>query len=281
MPIVADAIGQEVVPEPLDAPAGRRALAVELREAAVDAQNPSRLEAAVAAAFRSLGVSAHHDGRAGKPDVIVKLGFGSTKEETAIVDAKATASGDVPERQINWDTLHEHATDAGAGIIAVVGPAFTDERLLRRAREHKAILIETSILSEIVSRHDETPFSPTDLKLLFAVDGPAVLDTVWTVRRAQTVLVGDVLSALVSEAEEEDNVLGGGLSAIVLYAMLRKTVSPAPSIESINAALTLLSSPLLRAVEQRGDRFFATERPEVTATRLRALARATNAMEER
>jgi hypothetical protein len=245
----------------------------ELLAAATDSEHPIRLEDAVAHAIRMLGLDAEQAGGSGRTDVIVNLRSGNDTRRI-IVDTKASASGKIDEKAVNFDTLREHRQLHKAEGIALVGPAFSDQRLIRRAQEHGVALISAEFLAEVVQQQAKTPLGPRELHALFGENARQNLVQEWAARSRQVDLLTQVFAALARESANPDQVFGGALTVDQVYLVLRDDVDPRPTPKDIQQALDLLASPLVRGVECHDRKYVAMEKTEVTASRLHGLAAA-------
>ena len=247
--------------------------AAEVIAASTDSDHPIRLESAIVDVLRLLGLDAQHVGGSGETDVVAELKSGN-EITRIIIDAKSSASGSIGEKAVNFDTLREHRDERKANRVAVVGPAFTDARLIRRAREHKVSLLPASLLAEAVTRQASTPLGPRELHVLFDEHAAEKLAGQWVLHAREMDLVTRVFEVLAREASDPDQVFDGALTVDQIYLILRDAIDPKPSPKQIQQVLDLLASPLVRGIEQKDRRYFSVEQSQVTATRLGALARA-------
>lgn len=146
-------------------------LVEELTKAQRDVARPARFEQAVADSFTFLGLDATRYGQPNKTDVIVNSQLGHERFR-AIIDAKASSSGKVPEGQINWTAVSSHRQQANADYAAIVGEKFAGGNLQRFATDSSISLIETEQLIETLRLHARMPFPAADLRPLFAIAGP-------------------------------------------------------------------------------------------------------------
>ncbi|WLW56259.1 restriction endonuclease [Streptomyces sp. YU58] len=249
-------------------------LALELLSASKDSANPSRFENSIAAAFEYLGLDARRDGSPGNTDVIITIPFGQTKMKLIIVDAKSSASGLIREQQVDFDTLREHKKKHEADQVAIVGPSFAEDRIKKRAAEHGVALISAEFLADVLRRQSDTPLAPHELVGLFDPKQQDRLKTPWGRASGEASLLTHVVNLLIRESSEADTFLGGGLSVEHIYLILRGEMESKPDPQEIEKVLTLLSSPLIRAVSQKGKNYFSLESANVTALRLESLAQA-------
>ncbi|MFE7980815.1 restriction endonuclease [Streptomyces cellulosae] len=247
-------------------------LAEEIIAASKDSANPTRFENAIASAFEYLGLDARRDGSPGNTDVIITVPFGQTKMKLIIIDAKSSASGVVREQQVNFDTLREHKKKHSADQVAVVGPSFAEDRIRKRAEEHGVSLISATFLAEVLRRQTDSPLAPHELVVLFDPKQQEQLKAAWVRASREASLLTHVMNLLIRESSEADTFLGGGLSVEHIYLILRGEMESKPDPQEIEKVLTLLASPLIRGVAQRGRNYFALESADVTALRLESLA---------
>lgn len=120
----------EPEPRPLPVPSASK-LAKELREAQHDTKNPDRFEAAVAAAFQSLGFDTEHIGGSGDADVVAEAMLG---EDTysLVLDAKTCQKG-ATRSGINYDPLKSHQEQHEADYAVVVAPGFSQGDTVQHA----------------------------------------------------------------------------------------------------------------------------------------------------
>lgn len=237
------------------------ALFTELRLAAKDSMNPDRFEYAIKSAFEALGFAATRLGGSGKTDVLIHTPGSSKTSFSVAVDAKSTASDSVSDAQIDFDTLEEHRKKHCADYSAVVGCAFRNERLIKRAIEHKVILLDVDHLELLIKRHLEVPIKLSFYRQIF--EKPGIADTSLVDNNRQEIiaygkLMHAVMNCLLSESE--DPVTEGILQERDIYRSLRdcKETDEPPTTEAIRDMLHFLSSPLIGCVEKSKDGYYAT-----------------------
>ncbi|MFI7145861.1 hypothetical protein ACIBO2_13160 [Nonomuraea sp. NPDC050022] len=246
-------------------------VADELIEASVDSDHPVRFERAITKAIEILGLHAEHDGRPGRTDVIVRIGFGEKAATRLILDAKSSGAGVITERNIDFDTLMEHKKLHQADAIAVVAPRF-EARVIGRAEERGVALVDVHLLAEAVRRQVHTPLAPKEIAVLFTGNAQELLQEAWDRASSETHLLARILKVLHDEATNVDLVFSGALPIEVIYITLRNDMTVQPDMAQIKRSLDFLASPLVRAVTKEGDRYRAAEKPATTALRLSALA---------
>lgn len=243
--------------------------AEELLAASVDSTHPTRFEKAVAEAFRLLGARSSHLGGPGRTDVLVEAISNLVPLGRAVVDAKSAASGQLLEKSVDLETLHEHAARADATRIAVVAPGYESAgRLPRRAHDRNVVLLTAAELGDLVVQHHEYPLTAEDVFEVLSLGG---LDRVMQ-RRAQAVanltLVKLILRELVAEASQSNP---EPVTARDIYRVLRKETE-VDEAEVANA-LAYLKSPHIEAVQEVEKGMYALPSPLATvALRVRALA---------
>jgi hypothetical protein len=247
-------------------------IADELIGAAVISNDSSRLERAVAAALRVLGLRAIHHGQSGQTDIVAEIVEAPSSTTTVIIDAKSAADGTIREGRINFDTLREHKLKHNATLAAVVGPEFDGDRLLERARTHEVALITASELAQVVRRQAEAPLSPAQIKNLFISGAKSAVDNSWQAAQTEMRLVTSVLGVLFRELLNADRVFDGALTPENVYLIVRSDVESPPTLKEITEVLNLLAHPLIRGVASKGGRFYSIEPPDTTAKRIRSLA---------
>lgn len=132
----------------------------------MDVYDPTRLERAVADAFRFLGYDAEWIGGPGKTDVLIHAPLG-IRRYSVVIDAKVTGRGKVSDQQIDWLSIKTHRERAKADYACVIGPAFAAGHLSSRAEEFRVALLTVEELVELVQIHDATPLTLTELRQLF------------------------------------------------------------------------------------------------------------------
>ncbi len=141
-------------------------LIAELRSAAVDARDPTRLEQAVADAFRFLGYDAEWIGGPGRTDVLIQAPLG-IRRYRVVIDAKTSGRGKVSDQQIDWLSIKAHREQTKAEYACIVGPEFAAGHLATRAEEFQITLLTVEELAELIQIHDATPLTLTELRSMF------------------------------------------------------------------------------------------------------------------
>lgn len=236
-------------------------LFTELRLASKDSTNPDRFEWAIKAAFETLGFKAIRLGGAGKTDVLVHAPGSPKISFSVAIDAKSTASGSVSDSLVDFDTLEEHRKKHGANYSMIIGCAFQNERLIKRAVEHKVLLLDIEQLETLIKRHLNVPIKLSSYRQVF--DKAGIADISLIDRDRQKIvefgrLIKDVMSCLISESE--DPVTEGFLFERDIYRSLRdrQNIVTLPTVEEISNMLKFLSSPIIGCVERTKDGYYAT-----------------------
>lgn len=236
-------------------------LCTELRLSSKDSMNPDRFEWAIKSAFEVLGFKAIRIGGSGNTDVLVHTP-GSPKISFSIaVDAKSTASGSVPDSQVNFDTLEEHRKKHNADYSMVIGCAFQNERLIKRAKEHGVVLLSVDDFETLIRQHLKVPIKLLLYRKIFERAGIADISLV-NDDRQNIVCFGKLMRAVMSclIAESEDPETEGFLFERDIYRSLRdnKELNSSPTMEAISDMLIFLASPLVGCVEKTKDGYYAT-----------------------
>ena len=232
----------------------------ELRLAAKDSSNFERLEKQVKVAFEKLGFEAQWLGGTGKTDVLIRATGNSSTTFSVTVDAKSTMSGNVTDGLVDFDTLEEHKHKHKADFSAVVGGNFQNERLIKRAIEHKVVLIDVDTLETLIRNHSDVPIQVTAYRKLF--ENPGVANVSYLEEEREKIkrygqLLHAVMDCLI--AERDDEVTQGILQERDIYRSLRinDNFSCAPTIDEISAMLQFLASPLIGCVEKSKEGYSA------------------------
>lgn len=232
----------------------------ELRMASKDSYNPDKFEKVVKDFFSLIGFDATWLGGAGKTDVLLKASGAPLDSFIVTVDAKATSASTVTDGLVDFDTLKEHQKKHGSDYIAIVGRDFND-RLIRRAVEHRVVLFDVDTLEKLLILHQKTPQKIATYRKIFMQSGKAdlsVLDSnVAKTENAGTLMIG-IMRRLIDEYN--DPITKGKLSVRDLYMSLRNCpdLSSAPSISEIETVLNFLSSPIIGCVSKEKDYYYAT-----------------------
>lgn len=141
---------------------------------------------------------------------------------TVTVDAKSTQLGVVTDGQINFDTLKEHKKLHSADHIAVIGFSFQGERLIKRAMDHKVVLIDIDSLEKIIRSHHQIPLQANAYEKIFSQAGKVDISCLEFERReiqGSGKLLQVVMDCLVIESN--DPVTEGLLQEKDIYRTLR------------------------------------------------------------
>ncbi len=231
----------------------------ELRMASKDSYNPDKFEKVVKDFFALFGFDAEWLGGSGKTDVLLKTTGSPLDSFVVTVDAKATSASTVTDGLVDFDTLKEHQKKHGSNYIAVVGRDFND-RLIKRAIEHRVVLFDVDTLEEFLNLHQRTPQKITTYRKVFEQSGKADLsvldDDVKKTEKIGTLLI-EIMQRLIDECE--DPITKGQLSVRDLYMSLRSNpkLLSVPTIDEIETALSFLSSPIIGCVVKHKDFYYA------------------------
>jgi len=226
-----------------------------------DSLNPNRFEKTLRDAFELLGFESVWLGGSGKTDVLLKTNTTHKFSYTVAVDAKSTASGNVTENLIDFDTIKEHKKKHSADYNVIVGAAFQGERLVERAKEHGVLLLDINKLESIIKDNIKIPLSFDSYKKLFEQKGLAninILDKDRGIVKRQGLLMQAIMDCLIEESEDEFT--EGILTERDIYRSLRNI----ENLEQINPIeiqqmLEFLSSPLIGCVCHSKDGYYAIE----------------------
>ena len=138
----------------------------ELALAAVDSQDPDRLERVVGSALDFLGYEVEIIGGAGRTDVLAIAPLGVNRY-TVVLDAKSSAKGRISGAQIDWLSIRAHREAENAEFACVVGPEFAGGQLRERASEFDTALLTATELGSLVEMHAATPLALTELRPIF------------------------------------------------------------------------------------------------------------------
>lgn len=236
-------------------------LLTELRLASKDSTNPDRFEWAIKSAFETLGFTANRLGGSGKTDVLVRTPGSPKVSFSVAVDAKSTSAASVSDSLIDFDTLEEHRKKHHADYSLVVGCAFQNERLIKRAIEHKVVLLDVDTFEALIKSHLEVPIKLNSYKAIFEKPGIADIGLVDD-QRQELIRFGKLMKGVMSclIAESEDPVTEGLLLERDIYRSLRDRADfdKVLSMDEISNMLQLLSSPLIGCVEKVKDGYYAT-----------------------
>ncbi len=236
-------------------------LCTELRLASKDSTSPGRFEWAIKSAFEMLGFKAIKIGGSGKTDVLIHTSGSPKTSFSVAVDAKSTTLSCVPYSQVDFDTLEEHRKKHKANYSMVVGCAFQNERLIKRAKEHGVVLLSVDDFETLIRQHFEVPIKLSLYRKIFERAGIADISLV-DGDRQNIVCFGKLMRAVMSclIAESEDPETEGVLFERDIYRSLRdsKELINPPTMEAISDMLQFLASPLVGCVEKTKDGYYAT-----------------------
>ncbi|MGW5649043.1 hypothetical protein ACWEV3_05105 [Saccharopolyspora sp. NPDC003752] len=229
----------------------------------------SDFEQAVARAFELFGFRSEHLGGSGRTDVLVTVELSAADSFRSIVDAKASATGLIGDNSIKFDALKDHQRKHRADFGMVVGPDFSN-RVKEWAANNKFTLLTVDELIGLLERHQKTPLTLPELKGLFEHSDSdlAEVEEQYDAAEDSVKILTRLVDMLYQEANEEDPVAEGFISAENLHYVLRKELTPRPSRTAIEDALQFLASPLVKAVVQRQDKYKLVDAPSNIMRRL-------------
>ena len=253
-----------------------------LQRSQLQSSAPEQFERDLAEAFSALGFEARHIGGSGETDVYVEARL-SQSSYSAVVDAKSTASGRVPDAQINWSVIDAHRQARGATFAAVIGPGFGGGQLLKFASQYNVVLLTTEMICELVRLHALTPFSLFELRDLFM--SPGIADGALRCLRERHVQHRRhwaLASQIIQRMDGLSQVTPNGLKADNLYYYLlavsgSKTIAEAPTQQYVADAIAFLASRavgVLAEVPGSGGAYQLGMSTKTARERLAALARA-------
>jgi hypothetical protein len=236
-------------------------------------------EATVREAFELLGFRAQHISGSGDTDVLVEADLPATSRYSAIIEAKATSQGSVPEGQINFEAIKRHRSLHNSDYIAIVGVKFA-RSVGESAAANGVAVITVEDLASLLQAHTGTPlplgrlrdaFDPTKTNLEGLSDASEEL-------RSDLALTAALITTLCAEATEDDPEDKGYTSVGNLRFALRSAdLSFRPSRPQIEKQLAFLMHPTLAAVTEvaasKDEKTYAiNDSPYNISLRLRALA---------
>lgn len=229
-------------------------------------------ERTIARAFEYFGFKAEHLGGAGKTDVLVTAELSATDRFRSIIDAKASATGIITDNAVKFDALKDHQRKHEAQYGLVIGPDFAT-RVMEWAANNKIALLTVEELVGLLERHQRAPLALPELRSLFehSESDLSELEDRYDQEDHKLAVIARLVEMLLEEANEEDPVANGFISRENLHYVLRKEMSPRPLKAEIDDMLGILSSKLVRGVEQSGERFKLIDSPANVSSRFRTL----------
>lgn len=247
-------------------------VAAELIEAAFDATRHRRLEAAVTAAFKYLGLDARHLGFSDRTDVLLTAWLAPGHLRTIIVDAKSASTGLVEEGRVNFDTLELHRAKHAADKIVLVGTDFAG-RLPEFASKRSVTLLRTADLASWVRRHGDVPISIAKVVALLDGEKPQTIRRHWEELNQRRDVFAGVIQQLWESANNEADIRmsGGALSSRDLWISLRGEY-PDAQLSDIDATLRFLASDLVGGIRTAKDgAYVMIDPPALLVRKVRAL----------
>ncbi|MFE7797691.1 hypothetical protein [Nocardia sp. NPDC057440] len=265
------ALATELLPADDDPRVSSR-LADELIDAMRDSRHPTRFELAVHDALSYLHLHVEHLSGPARTDIAATLLLPASKLVFA-VEAKTSGEGPVSDREVSFQGLREHRDKIDAKITVLVGPEFHRRIHAEAAADPRLAVLHARTLADAVHMHARTPFSPTELKVLFDTEITAdQRDNELRHRHNEHLQLLTILKAVVTQLDLEMRDAapmydGGWLGPNELRRDLRKLAVPHNRIVE---ALQLLASPFLSVVEEHKGRYRLTGPAHLLAARLQA-----------
>ncbi len=249
-------------------------LAGQLRACAYRSDASEEFEAAVATAFRFLGFRAEHLGGSGRTDVLVIAELAAAERYQAIVEVKSSAAGMIAENSIKFDALKDHQRKHLADYGLIVGPGFGG-RIRDWAVNNGFTLLTVDDLAALLNRHETSPLSLTELRVLFERTGDDLTDIEEQYSGAERsiYLITRLMELLFNEANDEEPLKGGAISRENISYALR-SMNPRPTKAAIDECLQLLTHDLVRGALQEGQHYRLADAPSNVMRRLAGLGMA-------
>lgn len=246
----------------------------EIRAAGTDSQHPERLQAAVADLLELMGLDVKRLGSPGskETDVLVSIPLNPTRSRRVCIDAKSAGDGRVSERAVNFDDLREHQQLHDADDIVLVGPGFSPT-MIKRAETHGVRLIDIELLIKYMYTQADTPLSLPELATVFECGAEEQAQSAWQELDRTRHLTVQIHRFLWRQATDPRRASrwGGTLDVPGLALLLGEHDIHADP-EDIEAALSILISPLIHAAELREDgRYTALLNPQLMQRRFAML----------
>lgn len=252
-------------------PATAETLASQLRACAHRSDASEEFEAVVATAFRFLGFRAEHLGGSGRTDVLVTAELAAAERYQAIVEVKSSAAGMVAENNVKFDALKDHQRKHLADYGLIVGPGFGG-RIRDWAINNGFTLLTVDDLAALLDRHQSSPLSLTELRVLFERTGDDLADIEEQYNGAERSidLITRLMELLYNEANDEEPLKGGAISREnIAYAL--RSMNPRPTKSAIDECLQLLTHDLIRGAVQDGPHYRLADAPSNVMRRLAGL----------
>jgi hypothetical protein len=248
-------------------------LTQELAEAAIDSQNPQRLEQSVAEAFEFLGFSVDHLGASGETDVVVRANIGEDSY-VVVIDAKARSGGKVED--LNVFTLLDHRKENQADHAVVVAGDFASGKVASHAADNGVLLLTVPLFGQWLSLHAQTPLNLAEYKTIFASAGllkelPDAVELAAENRKKWGQLLVD-LTELIRETYYEQGLLEPLPKDMMFYMLATRLGGVRYSKKEVQQAVDFLTHPAVDAMLADDDGVsLVMDRPTL-ARALRALA---------
>ena len=183
-----------------------------------------------------MGFDAKRIGGPGDTDVIVRWKDNEGKNIIAIVDGKSKSSGSVSHSDISDVAIDMHKEKNNAEYVAIIGPGFSGDTILKHTRKKGFALITDAELIEIARMSCALGLSLQEIALIFQVpDGLSRLEELIAARQREM----DIITYVVLTFEKEQDMLGS-LSARDMYLLLRNT-EVSPALEELLNVFEILS----------------------------------------
>lgn len=246
-------------------------ICIGLREAQYDSSHPEKFEKLVAEAFEHLGFKTEYIGVPGDTDVLLHSSLGKETYQV-VVDSKTSSRKIISDAQITWPTLKDHKEKHNAKYVAIVGPDFRGGNLEKRAKEYGVTLIKTKDLNDILKIHSKSPFSLSDLGVLFAHYGvlrEEVKDRLKEKAERYQRLV-NLIPKIFSEIRSKQELAEAPITAAGLYFILREEYR----LDEINKVIDFLSSDLIGALRSEEDEVSTTVEIDTLKQKLKTIIKA-------
>jgi hypothetical protein len=243
-----------------------------LQSSAHSAKDPDSFERAVCSAFAFLGFDAVWLGGAGKTDVLLTAPLGADSYRV-IIDAKTTGKAAVGDQQIDWITIDEHQKKHNADYAAIVGPAFSGNRVTERSQEGRSVaLIDITMLAGLIRQHEVAPLDLHAYRTMFeAEENSEELIEEGEGLRRQYILAVEILRqvSIIQDGR-------GDVGVTDLYWNLddfaQQFDGDRAESEEIEAICIAMSQPPLSLLRPVGDRYRSLGSHATQVGRLRLLA---------
>lgn len=235
-------------------------LPARLRAAAHSGTDATAFEEALAEAFRELGFEVVQIGGRSDTDVLVRAPLGKDAY-VAVVDAKSSRTGKVPDTAINFASLRDHKERNRADYVMVIAPAFRKGKVVAHAEREEVVLMELEPFLRVLEIHQRTPLSLLTLRELFVRPGLYGSETDRIEEAGEHVARLATLLPLVIRKIEHWYRLGlhAPVTADGLFiALIEELREPRFAKDMIDAALQYLASPFVGALRKNETGYYLT-----------------------